>query len=125
MGAKQNVRVLKKIITDADFKIKLKGKGPYDLKAECRVKIREPKDTCDNTVLIDVLNKLSMPDNTDFSISIEARFYFELNPIPSDYNDVVEKHCLPIAQNELYNDIDNMLKCMGYPAINLADQKEK
>lgn len=44
---------------------------------------------------------------------------FELEQLPNDYNELVQKKLVPMAQEELIGSMNDMLVIMGYPKLNL------
>lgn len=112
---------IKKIrIISAHIDIGRKLPKSFELKVESSVMVKTPKDDEEKNILLTIESCIAIPEKNEFEITIEADVVFELEQIPEDYAKYAEQQCIPIAQEQIFNKLDEILVCMGYKKLELA-----
>lgn len=96
------------------------------LAVNINTKINPPMEkTAKNTALLQFNLEVISENESDFVANMEAEAIFEFNEVPSDYNGEIEKICSLLALERISKSLDDTLKIMQYPALNLYDKIPK
>lgn len=96
----------------------------FQLRTECRVKVKTPKSQDNKTMLLDMELDIMPVDVEDLSIKVESNVMFGFEQIPEDYVKFAEKECIPAAQKKLFQKVDEILAIMGYNKLELAERMD-
>lgn len=96
----------------------------FELKVGCRAKIKTPKDEEEKKAVLDIALNIETAEKNDISINLEADVLWEFDQIPEDYEKIIEEECMPIAQTQLFNRLDDILVKMGYKKLGLGEKEE-
>lgn len=95
-----------------------------ELRTECRVNIKTPRNKAENSTLLSMELKVYTPGTDDMNIRLESDAFFISDQMPEDYMIEIEKTCVPIAQTELFDRLDTLLEVMGYKKLGLKERYE-
>ena len=96
----------------------------FQLEIECKTNIQAPKDPQDKTALL-VIDLLVYTPNSDYlKIELNGDIIFEFHEIPKDYEAAAKGECSVIAQEKLFDFLDETLERMGYAKLHLKAQKK-
>lgn len=116
-----NIEIMKKRMNKVHIDIAHDLSGGFKLKAESKVQVRAPKKE-EKTGLVLIETFIKTPDSDGMEIVINAEFVFEFDKVPSDYNSFIEERCVPLAQEEVFKSLDEILIRMGYKKLELAEK---
>ena len=85
--------------------------------------LKEATSNEKNNFLFEVTLNGTSQDNDEFKLSLKTLFVFEFNENCKTINDISEDVYMPFICNIMYEDIDNTLKCLGYPSSNFSSQQ--
>lgn len=100
--------------------------------AECKLRttgkaeLRVPKEENDPTFLMAMtMNVVSQEPPGAVSIEIVTTFYFELDQLVEDYDEIVREQCLPAMQEWQKKMVNKLVADMGYPEIySVSEEKQ-
>lgn len=113
----RNIKLLKTHINIAQNMPK-----SFELKVERRAQIKAPKKDGDRTALLNLELEIQTLETEGIKIELEADVIFEFETILEDYAKVAEEICVPMAQKEMLNRLDEILIHMGYKKMRLAEK---
>jgi len=61
-----------------------------------------PKNVEDNSILLNVEMRIFSIKTENFIVKVEADVFFEFNHKPESIEILIEKECMPIAQNAIF-----------------------
>lgn len=117
-----NILIQRKRITKILVDISPDLSKEFKLKIESKVELNKPKEEEDKTALILMETNIGIPDSDEFNITMSSEYIFEFDEIPDDFKSITEERCIPLAQEELFKSLDNILVEMGYNRLNLAEK---
>lgn len=94
----------------------------FELKIGCRARARAPKYLEEKKAVLNMELSIITPEKDDMNIELEADVFLKFDQIPDDYDKVMEEKCMPIAQIKLFRMLDEILVCMGYDRLGLAEK---
>ncbi len=94
----------------------------FELKIGCRARARAPKYLEEKKAVLNMELSIITPEKDDMNIELEADVFLKFDQIPDDYDKVMEEKCMPIAQIKLFHMLDEILVCMGYDRLGLAEK---
>lgn len=89
------------------------------LDAEWNMEARISKDK-DKDILFLVNLKVFDEKHENFMVELNGEIIFEFSEKPDDLNKISEERCMPLAQIELSEILDNILNNAGYAKLDLA-----
>ena len=96
-----------------------------ELRTTGKAELRVPKEENDPTFLMAMtMNVVSQEPPGAVSIKIVTTFYFELDQLVEDYDEIVREQCLPAMQEWQKKMVNKLVADMGYPKI-YSVSKEK
>lgn len=116
-----NAEIIKQRIISSDIFISQDLEKNFQLNMKCEAKLRTPKDEENNTVLLKMRLDINSEDEK-LKIQFVANIIFGLNYKPQNYDEIVEKKLIPMAQKALLNSLDDMLVVMGYNKMEIANK---
>lgn len=93
----------------------------FNLNVECRGRVGKPKNETDTKLLLNVALDICSTEPKDLNIQLEADVYFSYKEQPADFDVMVEKECMPMAQKLVFDKVDKILVELGYGELNLAE----
>ncbi len=94
----------------------------FELKIGCRARTRAPKNLEEKKAVLNMELSIITPEKDDMKIELEADVFLKFDQIPDDYDKVMEEKCMSIAQIKLFSMLDEILVCMGYDRLGLAEK---
>lgn len=111
-----NIKIVNSLIEiDRNCKDKL------GINLECTGRVGKPKNSLDNTLLLNIVFDISSAESDELIIQLEADVFFSYDEKPENFDWMVEKECMPMAQKEVLNKLDNILVELGYSKLNFAE----
>lgn len=95
-------------------------KDKFEIKIECRGRIKKSKKEADHTLLLNVIIDATAVDSNDLSIELESDVLFSYETEFENFDWVIENECMPMAQKEIFNKLDNILVELGYSKLDFA-----
>ena len=90
----------------------------FVLQTSGKAELRVPKEKDDPTFLLVYTLKTSAEEQPDaFQAVIETNFFFELDQLVKDYDEVIRDQCLPIIKSRQEELINKLLLDMGYSGL--------
>lgn len=90
----------------------------FALQTSGKVQLRIPKEKDDPTFLMVYILKTSAEEPTDaFQAVIETNFFFELDQLVTDYDEIVREQCLPLIKSRQEKLMNQFLLDMGYDGL--------
>ena len=93
----------------------------FGISLECKGRVGKPKNQSDNKLLLNIIIIISSSETDKLNIELEADVLFSYNEEPDNFDWMVEKECMPMAQKEVLNKLDNILVELGYSKLNIAE----
>ena len=112
--------VLKKMLVqsvriDIDSNKIREKKETLTFAASGKSELRVPKEKDDNTFLLVSTVEIKSENEPDvFYGEISAEFYFEIDTMVKDYDNIVREQALPVVQEEVIKFTNKVLSGMGY-----------
>lgn len=114
-----NAKILKITLNDINFKFNIDKKDSLQLKIQTESRILPPKNKYDKTALFIIEASITDTSDENIKIDIISNIIFEFDNIPEDYDEVAKDLCIPLAQNAVFEKVDDILEIMGYPKFNI------
>ncbi|MBQ7549441.1 MAG: hypothetical protein IJT03_07030 [Clostridia bacterium] len=114
-----SAKILKTTFSNISFRLEVEKKDSLQLKIETKSRILPPNDKDNKTALFIIKAKINDVDAQDIEIVVTANIIFEFDEIPEDYNTVATDLCLKMAQQTVFEKIDNILMEMGFPKFGI------
>lgn len=96
-------------------------KEKFRINLDCTGRVGKPKNQSDNTLLLNIVFDIISAETDELNIQLEADVFFSYNEEPENFDWMVEKECMPMAQKEVLNKLDNILVELGYSKLNIAE----
>lgn len=96
-------------------------KEKFRINLDCTGRVGKPKNQSDNTLLLNIVFDIFSAETDELNIQLEADVFFSYNEEPENFDWMVEKECMPMAQKEVLNKLDNILVELGYSKLNIAE----
>ena len=117
-----NVKIKTYTINKNSISISAKPGENLQLTVNTKMKLNPPKNTGkDNTAHLEFELAVDSVNNTSFCVEMSGDFIFEFENIPTNYSGEIEQNCGHIAINKFSETLDETLKLMHYPTLNLAN----
>lgn len=97
-------------------------KEKFRINLDCTGRVGKPKNQSDNTLLLNIVFDIISAETDELNIQLEADVFFSYNEEPENFDWMVEKECMPMAQKEVLNKLDNILVELGYSKLNIAER---
>lgn len=107
---------LKKVtVSKLNVTVDIKDQEPFQVEETHQASVFEPKESDEPTVLIHNQCTLkNTADETQFSISMEADFIFEFNPIPEQWIATASDYCPKLIKAKTAEIVNSILHSMGH-----------
>lgn len=109
-------------IVNSHFEIERSLPKSFELKVECRATTKIPKNIEEKRAILTIEFSIITVKTEDIKISLETDIIFTFDNVPDNYDKIIEEECMPMAQTKIFNTVDDILICMGYEKLNLAQQ---
>ncbi len=114
-----NVKIIEQKISNSSIFISQNLSKSFELRMECRAKMKTSKNEGKKNVLLNVELDIDSKDE-ELKVELVSDIVFELNQLPDDYDVIAEQKLVPMARESLLNALDDILVVMGYNKMELA-----
>lgn len=111
-------------INDMNINFARQVQNKFQLEIECKTQIQAPKDPRDSTALLMIELYIYTPNSDYLKIELKGDMIFEFSQIPTDYESIAKGECSVLAQERLFDFLDDTLERMGYAKLHLKAQKK-
>lgn len=118
------VELNKLYFTESKFKFNLDKNSSTYIQEKTVAKLYRPKDEKDKTAMLEMKITITSVDKDDIYVEVTTHSIFSFSEIPEDYDYVSQNMCIPKAQKEALDKIDNIIESMGYPRFNLSNSEK-
>ncbi len=109
-------------IVNSHFEIERSLPKSFELKVECRATTKIPKNIEEKRAILTIEFSIITVKTEDIKICLDTDIIFTFDNVPDNYDKIIEEECMPMAQTKIFNTVDDILVCMGYEKLNLAQQ---
>lgn len=110
-----NIKIIRSFI-----EIDRNCKDKFEIKLECRGRAKKAKKESDHTLLLNIIIDATSVNSEDLTIQLETDVFFHYEKDHESLDWIIENECMPMAQKEILNKLDNILIELGYSELNLA-----
>ena len=112
-------------INNIDIEVRDSLPKEFELKTAFTVKVKTPKNQDNKSLMLTIEMDVMTANAEDLKIGVDSNVIFKFEEIPDDYAKFAENECIPLAQEKLYDKIDEVLVIMGYNKLKLSEKMKK